>query len=53
MFGLLKSMGDLAKDVAELVVTPVEIAVDLSGVVVKPVADLARDLKDGIKDLKS
>jgi len=52
MFGLFKSVVDLAADVATVVVAPVEIAVDLAGAAVKPVAEVARDLAKGFKSMK-
>lgn len=52
MFGLLKSITELATDVVKVVATPVEMVVDLAGAVVKPIAEVARDLKDDIKSLK-
>jgi hypothetical protein len=52
MFGLLNSIVDLATDVAKVVAAPVEIAVDLAGAVVKPVAEVARGIADDIKSLK-
>jgi diacylglycerol kinase len=52
LFGLFKSVIDLATDVAEVVATPVEMAVDLVGAAVKPLAEVAADLKNDIKSLK-
>lgn len=52
MFGLLKSIGELASDVLEVVVAPVEMVVDLAGAVVKPVAEIARELVDDVKSVK-
>lgn len=52
MFGLLKSVVDLATDVAAVVVAPVEVAADLAGAAVKPVADAAKELVKDVKSLK-
>lgn len=52
MFGLLKSVVELATDVAEVVVKPVEMAVDLADAAIKPIAEVAKDLADDIKSLK-
>lgn len=52
MFGLFKSVADLAADVATVVVGPVAVAVDLAGAVVKPVAEVALDLANQVKSLK-
>lgn len=52
MFGLLKSVADLAVDVVKVAVAPVEIVADLAGAVVKPVAEVAKDLVADVKSLK-
>lgn len=52
MFGLLKSVADLAVDVAAVAVAPVQIAVDLTGAVVKPVAEVAQELADDVTKLR-
>ncbi len=52
MFGLLKSVAGLALDVVEVVATPVEIMVDVASAAIKPVAEVARDLKNEVKNLK-
>lgn len=52
MFGLLKSVVDLASDVAEVVTAPIEMVVDLTSAAVKPIADVAKELKDDVKSLK-
>lgn len=52
MFGLLKSVTDLVSDVATVVVAPIEIASDLVGAAVKPVAEVARDMVADVKSLK-
>lgn len=51
MFGLLKSLGDLAVNVADVALTPVEMAVDLANAVVQPLADAAETLRDDVKGL--
>lgn len=52
MFGLFKSVVDLATDVATVAVAPVEIVVDLADAAVKPLADAAKDLAKDVKSLK-
>ena len=52
MFGLFKSLTDLAGDVATAALAPVEIAVDLAGAVAKPLAEVAKDLTADVKSLK-
>jgi len=48
--GLFDSLVDLGKDVFDIVKAPVEIAVDVTGAVVKPVADTAREVVADIKE---
>lgn len=52
MFGLLKSVIDVAADLATVAVAPVEIAVDLVNAAVKPVAEVAEELVRDVKILK-
>jgi hypothetical protein len=52
MFGLLKSLTDLAGDVATVALAPVAIVVDLTGAAVKPLAEVAKDLAADVKSLK-
>ncbi|WP_314439399.1 hypothetical protein [Massilia timonae] len=52
MFGLFKSVTDFAADVTTLVVAPVAVAVDLAGAVVKPIAEVAQDLANDVKNLE-
>lgn len=52
MFGLLESLAELATDVVKVVAAPVEMAVDLAGAAVKPLADAAGDLVKDVKSLK-
>lgn len=52
MFGLLKSLTDLAGDVATVALAPVEIAVDLVDAAVNPQANAMKDLSDDVKKLK-
>ena len=52
MFGLFKSVVDLATDVVEVVAAPVEAVIDLADAAVKPVAEVARALANDIKSLK-
>lgn len=50
--GLFDSIFDLAKDVAAVVATPIEMAVDLTGAAVKPIAEAAKELASDVKSLK-
>ena len=52
MFGLLDSVVDLAKDVAEVVVAPIEVVVDIADAVVKPIVEVAHDVVEEVKSLK-
>lgn len=52
MFGLLKSIGDLAADTVRVVAAPIEVIVDAVDAVVKPIADVAEDLVKDVKSLK-
>lgn len=52
MFGLFKSVTGLATNVATVVLKPVEITVDLADAALKPLAEAAKDLSDGVKRLK-
>ena len=52
MFSLLKSVVELTTDVVKVVATPVEMVVDLADAAVKPLAEVADDLKNEIKSLK-
>ncbi|MDX6011338.1 hypothetical protein [Cupriavidus necator] len=52
MFGLLKSVGELALDVAKVAVAPVEIVVGVASAAVKPIAEAAEALVDDVKSLK-
>ena len=52
MFGLFKSVADLAVDVVKVAAAPVEIVADLAGAAVKPIAEVAKDLVADVKSLK-
>lgn len=52
MFGLFKSMAELATDVVKVAAAPVEMVVDLADAAIKPIAEVARELADDIKNLK-
>ncbi|NML61809.1 hypothetical protein HHL21_12135 [Massilia sp. RP-1-19] len=52
MFGLLKSLTDLAGDMATVILAPVEVVIDLTGAAVKPFAEAAKDLAADVKSLK-
>lgn len=51
MFGLFKSVTDLVANVAEVVVTPVEIVANVANAVLEPVVDGARAVKETVQDL--
>lgn len=48
---MFNSLFNLAGDALKIVAAPVEIAADLARVVTKPVADIADDVVDSVKDL--
>lgn len=48
---MFKSIFGLVKDVATIVIAPVEIAVDLTRTVTKPVADVAKEVTEEIKNI--
>lgn len=52
MFGLFNSVVGLATDAAKVALAPVEIALDLAGAAVKPLAEVAAVLVDDVKSLK-
>lgn len=52
MFSLLKSVVDLTSDVVKVVTTPIEMTIDLVDAAVKPITEIAEDLKQDIKSLK-
>ena len=51
MFGLLKSVGTLVGNVAEVALTPVEVAVDLVNAASEPFVEAAKEIKKDVKDL--
>lgn len=53
MFGLLKSLTELAIDVATVATKPVEVVVDLADAAIKPIAEAAKDIADDVKSIKS
>lgn len=52
MFGLLRSVVELATDVVQVVAAPVEMVVDLADAAVKPFSEAAKDLVADVKSLK-
>lgn len=48
---MLGSLFNLGKDLVEIVIAPVEIAVDATRVVTKPLADAAKEASTMVKDL--
>lgn len=49
--GLLGSLSDLVDDALRIVSAPVDVAVDLTSAVVKPLAEGAQAVVDEVKDL--
>ena len=49
MFGLLKSVTDLTKDVIDIATAPVEIAVDSARIITKPIAEASKEVVKEIK----
>lgn len=52
MFGIFKSVTQLATDVVDIVLTPVEMLVDVATAATKPIAEVCKELKDEVKSLK-
>ena len=53
MFGLLGSVLEVTESVVKIALAPVEIAADITKAVVKPIAGVAEDVVDSIKDITS
>lgn len=51
--GLFDSVLDLTKNVADVAIAPIEIAVDVTNAAIKPVADLANETVEEVKDATS
>lgn len=51
MFGLIKSLTSLASDVVEIAVTPLEVSADIAEAVISPIADVAKETKETIKEI--
>ena len=51
MFNILKSTFDVVGSVTRIVTAPIEVALDLTKAVVKPIADVAKDAVQEIKDV--
>ena len=49
--GIFDSIANLAGDVVKLVSAPVEVVIDVADAVVKPLAEVATELTEDIKDL--
>lgn len=47
---MLRSLLNITGDLVRVVTAPVEIAADLAATVTKPVADVAQDIVDDIKE---
>lgn len=52
MFGLFKSVAELAVDTVKIVAAPVQIVVDLADAAIKPAAEVAQELVEEVKSLK-
>lgn len=52
MFGLFDSIADLATNVVKVAAAPIEVAVDLTNAVVKPMADAAEVVVQDVKSIK-
>ncbi len=48
---MLRSLFGVVTDIAKIITAPVEIGLDLTRTVTKPVADVAEDLVEDVKDL--
>lgn len=48
---MFKSLIGLVKDVAEIAVAPVEMALDVTRAVTKPVAEAATEMAKGVKEI--
>lgn len=49
--GLLDSCLDLVSDAAKVVVAPIEVVIDVADAIVKPIAEVAQDVVEEVKDL--
>lgn len=47
---MFKSLLGIVEDTARIVTAPVEVALDLTSAVTKPVADLSQDVVDEVKE---
>ena len=46
---MFNSLSDLVKDTVKIVTAPVEIGIDATRIVTKPIADVADDVRDVLK----
>lgn len=51
LFGLIKTVTDVASNVVDVVVAPVEIAADLAKVTTAPLAGMAREVSREVKEV--
>lgn len=47
---MFKSLFGLTKDIADIAIAPVEIAIDVTRAVTKPIADLSREAVEEVKE---
>lgn len=47
---MFKSLFSIVEDVARVITTPVEIAVDVASAVTNPIAEVAQDVVDFVKE---
>jgi len=51
MFGLFDSLAELTTNVVKVATAPIEVAVDLTNAVVKPMAEAAQFITEDIKSI--
>lgn len=49
--GLFDLFDDVFQDISDIAFTPLEVAADVTKAIVHPVAEVAQDIKEGIKDI--
>lgn len=48
---IFKSIKNLAEDVVDIALAPVEMTIDMTRAATKPIADLANEMKEDIKEM--
>ena len=48
---MFDSLFNLTKDIVKIVTTPIEVTVDLTRVLTKPIADIAEDVTSSVKEM--